>query len=251
MIFETIWLFFLWFWHILRALLAPLGTIWAVLQAICALNGSIGRRALFHKAFWAHFFIRGWSSRAPWRVRFCPQIGKSCNWKHKCSKQNSIASKIQCKAHTLTIFKWFWMVFSFENIVNNVSVAQSENFRFWGNNPASRPPKESFLAPLDAIWHQNCTTKQFRGGLGSFNFLMYETLANNIGGGTLPPSPWDGKTEFRAPAPDQENIALAPAREHGKSIDDVTGWRQTSARDRLLRSKATFSTFWTQMAISL
>ena len=36
----------------------PLGTILAVLEAICALNGSIGRQALFHKAFWMHFFIR-------------------------------------------------------------------------------------------------------------------------------------------------------------------------------------------------
>ena len=69
-------------------------------------------------------------------------------------------------------------------------------------------------------------------------FFHVRTHCQCQGEGDPPPSPGDGKTEFRAPAPDQENIALPPAREHGKSFDGVPGRRRTAARDRVLRSKA-------------
>ena len=65
---------------------------------------------------------------------------------------------------------------------------------------------------------------------------MYETIANARGGrGPSPPSPWVGKTEFRHPAPDQKNIALPAAREHGKSLDDAPDGGRRAARDRVLR----------------
>ena len=163
MIFENVVVFFVYdsepFWGLFWALLASLDLILAVSEAICVLKGSIGRQALFHRAFWTHFFIRAPPSGHLGGPGFAPQIDKSCNWKHKHSEQNQIASKIQCKAHNLIIFRWFSIVFSFKNLVNNGSVAQPEHFRFWTKNLASRHPKESFSAPWDALWRPNRATR--------------------------------------------------------------------------------------------
>ena len=69
---------------------------------------------------------------------------------------------------------------------------------------------------------------------------MYETLADTRGGaGTGPPV----SLETDRPSSDlqlqpQANIALAPAREHGKSPDDVPDRRQTAACDRVPQAKA-------------
>ena len=72
---------------------------------------------------------------------------------------------------------------------------------------------------------------------------MYETLADARGGEGDPPPPPGVSLETDRPSSElqlqpQSNIALAPAREHGKSPAEVPDRRQTAAHDRVLRSKA-------------
>ena len=61
----------------LGAFWVPLGIILAVVEAIRALNGSIGRRAFFHRAFCTHVFIRDHLVGAPWWAWFCSQVEKT------------------------------------------------------------------------------------------------------------------------------------------------------------------------------
>ena len=103
--------------------------------------------------------------------------------------------------------------------------------------PLPALPNKAFGLHWTPIWRRNCTTKLSKGGLGSFHFLMYETLADNRGGGP-PVSLETDRPSSELQLQPQSNIALAPAREHGKSPAEVPDRRQTAAHGRVLRSKA-------------
>ena len=178
MMLETVCCFFVYnfntFWRLFWHHWAPSGTIGAVLEAICVLNGSIEGQAFFHGVFWTFFFIQVHLSGELWVAGFGSNSRQKCHWKYKYCAKKATVPQIYWKAQKLMILHWCWSVFSFKNIINNESVAQSEYLSFVFKNPDSRPPKGELSGSIGCFVASISQHKPLPGGIQIAPFFHVE-----------------------------------------------------------------------------
>ena len=131
---------------------------------------------------------------------------------------------------------------SHENtVVNHESAAQSDYLRFWTEMMPVDVPKRSFWAHWRHLGAQIAPQTDAKVIFDRSIFSCTTPSPMARVGNPPPHPPETEKPSSELQLQPQNNIALAPAREHGKSPDSVPDRRRTAARDRMLQSKANVS----------